>query len=83
MIDPELLDREERAVWDRVFPGGFWAGSPHLEGPQVRLWGFAEVCQFELGRVPDIVNEAIDPELPRTIGEYMRNLRAARERGEL
>ena len=83
MIDPDKLDPDARELWDEVFPGGFWAGAPHREGPRFRIWSFAYICQLELGRVPDIVEEAVDPEMDRMVGEYMQNMREASERGDL
>ena len=80
MIDPDQLDPEARKLWDWVFPGGFWAGAPHLAGPDFRLWSFAYACQFELGRVPRVVDEAVDWSIGPAVAEYMRNMRAARER---
>ena len=80
VIDPDQLDPEARELWDWVFPGGFWAGAPHLEGPDFRLWSFAYICQFELGRVPRVVDEAVDWSIGPMVAEYMRNMRAARER---
>jgi hypothetical protein len=62
MIDPERLDHDAREVWDEVFPDGFWAGAPHLEGDRFRLWSYAYWCQLELGRVPAIVNEVLTRE---------------------
>jgi hypothetical protein len=82
VIDPDQLDPEERELWDWVFPGGFWAGAPHKEGPTFRLWSFAQVCLLELGRVPAVVDEAVDWTIGPKLAEYMRNLRAARQRGE-
>jgi hypothetical protein len=70
-------------VWDWLYPDGFWAGAPHRAGDQVRLCGFAQVCSLELGYVPKIVSDAIDPDLPRMLGEYMANLKAARARGDI
>jgi hypothetical protein len=80
VIDPDQLDPEAREVWDWVFPGGFWAGAPYLEGSALRLWGFAQVCELELGRVPPVVKEAVDARTGPMVAEYMRNMRAARER---
>jgi hypothetical protein len=67
-------------VWDWLYPDGFWAGAPHKAGDQMRLFGFGQVCSLELGYVPKIVSDAIDPELPRMLGEYMANVKAARAR---
>ena len=83
VIDPGLLDDDAREVWDWLYPDGFWAGAPHRAGDQVRLCGFAQVCSLELGYVPKIVSDAIDPDLPRMLGEYMANLKAARARGDI
>jgi hypothetical protein len=71
-----------RRVWDWVFPGGFWAGAPHLEGPDFRLWSFACICKLELGRVPRVVEETVGPRIGPIVAEYMRNMRAAHERGQ-
>lgn len=63
MIDPDRLDPDARDVWDEMFPGGFWAGAPHKEGPYFRLWSYAYVCQtFELGYVPEVVDEVLTEE---------------------
>ena len=51
------------------------------EGPDFRLWSFAYICQFELGRVPRVVEEAVDSRIGPMVAEYMRNMRAAREGG--
>jgi hypothetical protein len=80
VIDPNQLDPEARELWDWVFPGGFWTGAPHQEGPGFRLWSFAYICQFELGRVPRVVEEAMDPRIGPMVAEYIRNMRAAREK---
>ena len=80
MIDPGLLDPEVRELWDWVFPGGFWAGAPHREGPDFRLWSFACICEFELGRVPRVVEEAVDPRIGPMVAQYMKNMRDAREK---
>jgi hypothetical protein len=83
VIDPDLLDEESRELWDRAFPDGFWAGGPFEVGGQARLYGFAQACQNLLGFVPQVVAQTIDPELPRMLGEYMENVKAARARGEI
>ena len=83
MIDPDLLDEESRGLWERAFPDGFWAGGPYVAGDELRLYGFAELCSFELGYVPKVVTDAIDPELPRMLGEYMATMKAARARSEI
>jgi hypothetical protein len=81
VIHPNELDPEARELWDWVFPGGFWAGAPHREGPAFRLWSFAHICRSELSSVPKIVEEAVDPEIGRMVAEYMSRMRAARDRG--
>lgn len=82
VIDPGRLDPDARAVWDQMFPGGFWAGAPHTEGPVFRLWSYAYVCQvLELGYVPAVVNEVLKPEDYEAIGGYWTAMRERREGG--
>ena len=84
MIDPDRLDPDARAVWDEMFPGGFSAGAPHMEGPRFRLWSYAYVCQvLELGYVPDVVNDWLTSEDYEAIGGYWKAMRAARSRDGL
>ena len=87
MIDPDRLDPQARAVWDETFPGGFWAGAPHKEGPIFRLWSYAYICQiFELGYVPGAVDEVLTKEDYDAIGGYwkaMRERSARQHRGEV
>jgi len=78
VIDPDLLGRAERRLWDEMFPGGFWAGSPHKAGAEVRLYGFAEACELLLCGAPEVVRDAIDPKLGPMLREYECNLREAR-----
>jgi hypothetical protein len=80
MIDPDLLDEESRELWDLAFPNGFWAGAPHQSGDQMRLYAFAHACQTLHGYVPEAVADAIDPELPGRVQQYMANVKAAKER---
>ena len=82
MIDRDLLDEDAREVWGWLYPDDFRAEAPHKAGDQVRLFGFAEVCSLELGYVPNVVSDAIDPELPRMLGEYMAHFKTARVRSE-
>jgi hypothetical protein len=37
---------------------------------------------LELGRVPRVVEETVGPRIGPMVAEYIRNMRAARERGE-
>jgi hypothetical protein len=79
VIDPDRLDPAARAVWDKTFPGGFWAGAPHKEGPYFRLWSYAYICQtFELGYVPEVVDEVLRPEDYAAIGGYWAAMRKKR-----
>ena len=78
VINPEKLDPEARELWDHTFPDGFWASAPENEAPQVRLWSFGYICMLELGRIPEPVAEAVDPELGPMLWEYVRRMRAKR-----
>jgi hypothetical protein len=87
MIDPDRLDPQAREVWDETFPGGFWAGAPHKEGPYFRLWSYAYICQtFEPGYVPEVVDEVLTAEDYEAINGYwnaMRERSARQRRGEV
>lgn len=78
MIDPDKLDPEARELWERTFPGGFWTSAPENEGPQLRLWSFGYTCMLELGHIPEVVAEAVDPKLGPMIRQYIKNTRAKR-----
>lgn len=74
MIDPDRLDPDARDVWDEMFPDGFWAGAPHIEGPYVRLFSYAYVCQtLELGYVPAPVDEVLTASDHQAVGTYWKN----------
>ena len=76
MIDPDRLDPDARRVWDEMFPGGFWFGAPHKEGPRFRLWSYAYVCEvLELGYVPAPVDEVLTARDHEAIGGYWREAR--------
>ena len=43
------------------------------------LWSFAEICRLELGRIPEAVADALDPQLGPMLQHYVRHHRAARD----
>ncbi len=73
-FDPDLLDRDARALWNT------YAKPPadEIAATQMDLWGFAAICRLELGRIPDAINEALDPDLGPMLQYYLRRHRAAR-----
>lgn len=76
MFDPDMLDDEAHAVWDE-----FMRPNSLQEGEQFALWSFSYICMLELGRVPECVRDALDPETPRLIREY-KDARIAAWRAE-
>lgn len=74
MFDPDLLDPEAQELWDEYFPDGLFRD----EGPQFQLWSFGYICMLELGRVPDVVDAAIDPASATRIRRYKVARLAAR-----
>jgi len=84
MIDRNRLALDEQEVWDETFPDGFWGGSPHRDGPHLRLWSYGYICMLELGRIPEPVTEVLrdDPNIAEMLAELIRLRRAARRIGE-
>jgi hypothetical protein len=78
-FDLSRLRPEERELWERYFTGPLEDG----ESEAIRIWSFGYACMLELWGPPDVVSEwlnEVDPE--NKIGQYLENVRRARERGE-
>jgi hypothetical protein len=76
-FDLSRLTECERQVWDEYF-----AGSD--EGLAVLLWGFGHACTLLCEGPPAVIAERlqeVDPD--NLVGQYLDNVRRARERGEL
>lgn len=74
------LDPEARELFERHFPDGISTEPGENSAPRLDLWQFGYVCMFELGRIPDAVDEEMrrwgcDDNKPLV---YLRNLREGR-----
>jgi hypothetical protein len=76
-FDLSRLTECERRLWDEYF-------AESDEAIALRLWAFGQACMLECEGPPAVIAERLcelDPD--NRIGQYVENVRRARERGDL
>ena len=78
-FDLDRLTPGNRELWEECFIGPLGD-----EGPAVRVWGFGYACMMFGDGVPEEVAEYLEEGgSGEKIRQYLDNVRAARDRGEI
>ncbi len=75
-FDLERLLPEERELWDE------YCAADWRDAPAMAVWSFGEICTLDAYGVPDVVAEYLDQnDRENNIGQYLENVRRARQEG--